>query len=353
MKHISILGVSLFAILMLTTSCNDEWKTEQYIGNYISFRAPLDGRLGVTEIHVPYTRNLYDEKTGELISPKFTEEEDGGLGWSDYDLPVLVTGSQIGGKEFDVHFAADPDTLNQLNYERFQLRTDLYYADMTPYATYPEHQVVTNSADATQLNIKFHLKGIDLVEKWVLPIQIKDNEDYSYISHPRKNYAKAMLRVFPFNDWSGDFSGTGLKIAIEGDEANASSVESVRFYVVDENTVFFYPGTIDENRKDRKYYKIYAEFDGSKSNGVLNIHCDNPNVKLVVNKQASYRIIEEKDAIKDYLIHRYLIINNLSYNFVDYTSLPGYEMPYSANGSLTQERLINSQEHDKQHAIMW
>lgn len=351
MKHISILGASLLGMLMLATSCNDEWKDEQYKNNYISFRAPL-GENGVTEIYVPYTRNLYDED-GNFLSTKYEGEEDGGIGWSDYDLPVIVSGSTHNKTNYDVHYAADPDTLNQLNKERFQLRTDLYYSDMTPYATYPEHQVIESGTDVDLLNIKFHLKGIDLVNKWVLPIQIKDSEDYNYISHPRKNYAKAMLRVLPFNDWSGDFSGTGLKIAIKGDEANASSVESVRFYVVDENTVFFYPGTIDEDRKDRKYYKIYASFDGNKSNGVLNLHCDNPSVNFEVNKQASYRVIEEPDAVKDYLIHRYLIINNLSYSFTDYTSLQGYETNYSAEGSLTQERLINSQEPDPQHAIQW
>lgn len=29
MKHISILGASLLGLLLLTTSCNDEWEDEQ------------------------------------------------------------------------------------------------------------------------------------------------------------------------------------------------------------------------------------------------------------------------------------------------------------------------------------
>ena len=35
-----------------------------------------------------------------------------------------------------------------------------------------------------------------------LPVQILDDASYNYTSHPRKNYAKAMLRIFPFNDFA-------------------------------------------------------------------------------------------------------------------------------------------------------
>nr|WP_258530190.1 DUF4361 domain-containing protein [Bacteroides thetaiotaomicron] len=47
-------------------------------------------------------------------------------------------------------------------------------------------------------------------EKWVLPLQIVDDASYNYVAHPRKDYAKAILRIFPFNDYSGDYSGTGI-----------------------------------------------------------------------------------------------------------------------------------------------
>ena len=40
MKHISILGASLLGLLLLTTSCNDEWEDEQY-AHYVAFSAPL------------------------------------------------------------------------------------------------------------------------------------------------------------------------------------------------------------------------------------------------------------------------------------------------------------------------
>lgn len=350
MKNILISGMMMLGALTLATSCNDEWKDEQFT-NYISFRAPL-GDNGVTEIYVPYTRNTYDEQ-GKFVSAKYSSESDGGEGWSDYDLPVIVSGSLRNSKNFNVHFAADPDTLTVLNDERFQLREDLYYKDMSSYASYPENLEIKSGQDVGILKVKFHFKDLDLVDKWVLPIKIANNPSWGYTPNPRKNYAKAMLRVFPFNDWSGDYSGTGLKISVTGDEANSTTVEKIRFYVVDENTVFFYPGMINEKRTDRKNYKIYATFEGDKSSGVVRLRCDNPKVKFQELKPASYRVSEIRDAVKDYLVRRYVIIDNLSYSFVDYTSSPGYELSYTADGNITLGRELNSQITDPQYSIQW
>ena len=48
-------------LLALVTSCNDEWKDEQY-EQYVSFRAPLDN-AGVTNIYVCllYTSDAADD----------------------------------------------------------------------------------------------------------------------------------------------------------------------------------------------------------------------------------------------------------------------------------------------------
>lgn len=352
MKKISILGASLLAALMSVTSCSDDfsagdnaWDKEQY-AHYISFKAPL-GDNGVTELYVPYTRKNIDR------TPMYPEEGRNGKGISEYYLPVIVSGSTTNKQNITVHVGADPDTLASVNESRFQLRTDLYYKDMSQYASYPETVNVPSGQDVSLMHIKFDFTDIDLVNKWVLPIQILDDPSYGYTSHPRKNYAKAMLRILPFNDWSGDYSGTGLKIFIAGDNANASAVDKVRLYVVDENTVFFYPGTIDEDRLDRANYKIYAEFVGDEASGVVNFRCDNPNVKFTTGKQASYRVVEEMDAVQDYIKHRYVIINNVDYSFVDYTSVKGYELAYAASGSLTLERKINTQIEDGDYAIQW
>lgn len=345
MKHISILIVSLLGIIMLATSCNDEWTEEQYT-NYISFRAPLNEQ-GVTNIYVPYSRK--DEDGNYLY----------GEGQSSYDLPVIVSGSQTNGNNYTIHFAPDADTLKVLNYARFQNRKDLYYSDMVNYASYDETLNIPAGQNVSLLKLRFNfVKGnnnadsLDMSEKWVLPIQILDDPSYGYQSHPRKNYAKAMLRVFPFNNYSGDYSGTELKFFNTGDEANATTSETVRGYVVNEHTLFFYAGNINEDRTDRRNYKIFARFNG-EDNGTVDFYSTNQSLKFKVNKQASFRIVEQRDEIQPYLVHRYVIINNISYDYVDYTSIPGTETAYSVSGTLTLERKINTQIPDEDQAIQW
>lgn len=85
---------------MLTTSCNDEWEDEQY-AHYISFSAPLNSN-GVREVNVPYTRCLFDED-GKEIGNKFESEGNGGIGISEYDLPVIVSGSTTNDRNINVH----------------------------------------------------------------------------------------------------------------------------------------------------------------------------------------------------------------------------------------------------------
>ena len=340
MKKISILLASLFGLLLLTTSCNDEWKDEQY-QQYISFKAPLNDN-GVTAVYVPYTR--HDDEGNPLY---------GESGLSSYQLPVIVSGTNTNGRNITVHVGHDADTLNILNYARFQNRSDLWYVDMDSYASYPSTLDIRSGEDIGLLNINFDFRsGIDMVEKWVLPLQILDDPSYGYSSHPRKNYAKAMLRVYPYNDYSGNYSATGLTLANSEDLANAIGMETVRAYVVDENTIFFYAGNIDETRTDRRNYKIYARFSEG-TQGSVQLWSDNPDLKFTTDGKASFRIMETMDEIKPYLMHRYVIINNINYEYVDYTSVKGYEMAYTAKGTLTLERQLNTQIPNEDQAIQW
>ena len=58
-KHLPIYAAMLASALATLTACNDEWKEEQYT-QYVSFRAPL-GKLGVTNVYVPYSRRNADK----------------------------------------------------------------------------------------------------------------------------------------------------------------------------------------------------------------------------------------------------------------------------------------------------
>ena len=77
-------------IAAATTSCNDEWKDEQY-EKYISFKAPLNDN-GVTAVYVPYSRHNDD---GSLMY--------GAEGRSSYDLPVIVAGTTRNDRNLTVH----------------------------------------------------------------------------------------------------------------------------------------------------------------------------------------------------------------------------------------------------------
>ena len=329
--------MACIGIVPMLTSCNDEWSEEQY-EQYVSFRAPLNDQ-GVTAIYVPYTRKNNDG------TPRF------GQGQSNYQLPVIVSGSTHNTSNLQVHVAHDPDTLRTLNWNRFATRTELYYSDMKDYATFPETVSIPEGQDVSLLDIHFDFTRIDMVEKWVLPLTVVDSPSYGYASNPRKNYRKAMLRVFPFNDYSGDYSATGLTVAVQGD-ANSTGLTLLRTYVVDDNTVFFYAGTFDESSPQRKNYKIYARFSGGSS-GAVTLWCDNPEIEFKVNKEASYRMVESDDQVYPYLRYRNVIINNIDYDFADYTSSIGSKFRYNVSGSLTLQRTINTQIPDEDQAIQW
>jgi len=332
------------AVVLLGTSCNDEWKEEQY-DHYIAFRSPLNSK-GVTEIYVPYNRKVADGAyaTGE--------------GLSNYQLPMIVSGSTLNQQDIRVYVAHDPDTLETLNIARYQNRTDLFYHDIGTeelgYVTFPGTVDFKAGEDVSLLDISFDFRGIDMSQKWVLPLTVVDNPSYGYQSHPRKNYAKAILRILPFNDFSGNYSGTALLNFVKGDEGSGSIVANdVTGYVVDDNTIFFYAGNINEDRADRGNYKIFAEFSGGETGGAVNLFADNPELYFVNNKEASYRIIEEMDAVRSYLKRRYVIINNIDYEYTDYTSVPGSGITYTVRGTLTLERVFNTQIPDEDQAIEW
>lgn len=324
----SYIQIFLLALIIICSSCNDEWKDEQY-ARYIGFKAPLESE-GVTNIFVRY-------KDGEKTT---------------FLQPLVVSGSTTNDKNITVHIGLDPDTLNVLNYERFQNREDFYYKELSSqYFSMPSTVDIKAGEDTALLPIDFTFDGIDLVDKWVLPLTIQDDPSYGYTAHPRKNYRKALLRVNPFNDYSGTYSGTALRTAMVGHEnETALKKNEVRSYVVDENTIFVYAGIVDEERQDRRNYKVYITFSAT---GSVTLHADNPALNLKVNRDASYTILEKMDETHPYLMLRYITINNIDYNYTDYTTNPGLPTEFRVSGSLILERKLNTQIPDEDQAIEW
>lgn len=324
-----IVAFLTFLLFIGTIACNKEWTSEQF-EQYISFKAPVDGN-GVTPIHVRYKPD----------------------GMVNYQLPVIVSGSTNNNKNILVHLGVDHDTLKAFNNANFQNRTDLYYKELTDkYFKISDTMSIPKGANTNTTDIGFTLNNIDLVDKWILPLTIVPSSSNDYTPNPRRNYAKALLRIVPFNDFSGDYSGTALKVFLRGEEDGAAIVKSIiQTYVVDENTIFLYAGTVDENKPDRRNYKIYAAFDEEKKEVTLST--DNPTMNLQVNKTINYSVEDIKDELLPYLIHRYVTINNIDYNFTDYTSVSNASIEYTVRGSLIMERKINTQIPDEDQAIEW
>lgn len=327
-KRYSIL-LSVLAGLLVFSSCSDEWTDEQY-ERFVSFKAPLNEQ-GVTRIYVRYREDSI----------------------STYRLPLVVSGSTTNDQNMTVHVAVDRDTLDVLNMEQFQSRTELYYEELTSeYFSMPETVEIEAGENTSLLDIDFSLNNIDLVDKWLLPLTVVDDPSYDYVSHPRKHYKKALLRVMPFNDYSGVYSGTALKTFLRGYEGDAAIVKSeVHVYVVDENTVFFYAGTVDEDRTDRENYKVYATFDEQTKQVTLT--ADNPDMEFQMYGTPVFTVEETMDATRPYLLHRYVTISKIDYSFTDYTSVPNASIAYTVRGSLILERKINTQIPDEDQAIEW
>lgn len=327
MKKSSI-QLLFLVVLFVCNACNDEWKEEQF-EHYVSFKAPLESE-GVANIYVRYKDA---QKTTFL-------------------QPLEVSGSTTNNSDLSVRVAVDPDTLGILNYERFQTREDFYYKQLNDsYFSIPQTVNIKSGENTALMAIDFSLKGIDMAEKWVLPLTILEDPVAKYKINPRKYYKKALLRVNPFNSYSGTYSGTALKVVMDGHESETPIVKSqIRSYVVDENTIFFYAGNIDEDRKDRKNYKVFATFNET---GGVTFRAENPNMKFAVKKDASYTVSEQMDAVRPYLLHRYITINNVDYEFTDYTLVSTTAIKFKVSGSLILERQLNTQIPDEDQSIEW
>lgn len=335
----TLLLAAITASAAAVTSCNDEWSDEQY-RQYAGFKAPLDtegNSVGVTTVYVPYTR------TDSLGNPLYGEH-----GLSSYNLPVIISGSTVNSENRTIH-VAHSDTLDILNDARFSTRRELWYQDMSDYAQYPATLAIPSGQSIGLLPVKFDFRGIDLSDRYVLPLTIVDNAADGCFRNPRKNYATAMLRVLPFTDYSGVFQAANVKFylvsgGVVDDEPGA--LNTVQTYVVDENTVFFYAGSFDESSQLRKNFKIYARFEPYEeggSRGKVTLYTDNEKMEFVQNKPATFTIIEQDDEVQSYIMRRTLIVNDIDYTFNDYLTAPGSVITYLVQGNMTMERKLNTQ----------
>lgn len=331
MKNIYYLFLVLISAICCV-SCNNEWESEQYM-QLVSFKTEPDAN-GVAYAHLRY----------------FPE------GRVTYQLPLIISGSTPNVRSRTIHIGLDLDTMDVLNREQYGYREELYFKILDPKCySFPETIEIPAGEFYATLPIEFALGDLDQSDKWVLPLIILDDPSYNYQANPRKYYRKAILRVNPFNDYSGTYNGTLFKIILEGDTKNPLTLSEHRSFVVDDKTIFFYAGTRNIDSQDRKLYKVFIEFTDERVDLLtkkLRIYSDNPNINLKVIGQPSYTIEEEMDATKPYLKHIYITLN-LAYDFVDYTTVPGNVIRYSVSGSLSMQRDLNTLIPDEDQQIQW
>lgn len=341
MKIAKIFGLCCLAAVGCTgfTSCNEDIVEEQY-QHYVGFKAPLDtegNSVGVTTIYVPYTRHDENDK------PLYEAE-----GISHYDLPVIVAGSTNIENALTVHIAPS-DTLPILNMERFSAsRKDIWYNDMSQFASYDPTVTVAAGTSKALLRIKFDFRNIDLADKYVLPLTIAETPDCGYQRNPLKNFATAMLRVLPYTMFSGTYN-TQMKSHIintsVADEEGAA-LNSIMTYCVGDDKVFFYAGSFNEDSQDRKKFKVFAQFipyEQGGNRGTVVLSSENPDMHLQQVGTATYTILEVDDEVETYVMRRTVIINDLNYTFTDYVTAPGSSIDYQVSGTMTLERKFNTQ----------
>lgn len=311
MKKIYKLLVVMF-ISVGFASCNDEWTAEQY-EQMISFKASA----GITNVPVRYKAE--------------------GSGY--YNLPVIVSGSTPNGSNRKVSITLDPDTLLSLNIARYGSRTEIFYKQLSDeYFSFPATIDIPKGENVVLLPISFSLTDIDESERWALPIQVA--KDPSYTVNPRQHYSKAILKPIIFNDFSGNYTSSGLLGYIGGDTKYQLNTGTTRAYVVNDSTVFFYAGLRNEDYLDRKEYKVYLRFTDEKTDDgkeyKVDIWADNPTFQF--NKQVTYSMTREQHATK---IHSDLVliyVNNIDYEFIDKNTIPGFDLKYEQRGRLTMQR---------------
>lgn len=353
MNNICKLLIGMMAAVCCT-SCNNEWEDEQF-KQLASFKAEINNE-GVTSTYVRY-------KPGGVVT---------------YQLPVLLSGSTMNTQTRTIHVALDKDTLDVLNQERFgERRRELFYHLLDQqYYSIPETVEMPAGESEALLPIDFTLGGqnnakpLDMSDKYILPLTIQDDPSYNYQVNNRLHYRKALLNIIPFNDYSGSYDGSLLKIFLENQKDNFM-LATHKAYVYDEKTIMLYMGVRDVNYMDRKYYKLYVEFtdeplnEGSELKKKLRLWTDNGgedgnNLKILLLGEGDdkfkeapyYTIVEENDPVKPYLKHIYITLS-MGYSFEDYTLSPGNRMKYRVEGTLSMQRDLNTLIPDEDQQIEW
>lgn len=347
MKHLYSYLIILCCATFIFTSCNDEWEDELYT-RMVSLKAPINR----DDVSIVYLRYGPDN---EAVT---------------YKLPVIVSGSQTNSVAYNVKVAVDNDTLNALNFDKYSERSDLYYRQLPEsfYEFPSQTSQIPEGSDIGYFNIDFKFSGIDLVDKWVLPLTIMP--DASYTMNTYKGRQKALLWIMPFNDYSGIYNAGSMYVFFGDNTTKYMTATTRETRVVDENTIFFYAGITEELAENRGDFKIKCEFldpeevteiddpnaeEGTVlylKKGKLILNAENPELGFEVLGQPTYEIKEEVDIDRPHIIKRFYTLT-MEYKYEDSVSSSSMVFPYHCKGTMLMQRNISTLIPDEDQAIFW
>lgn len=314
--HLFILGG-----LLLSLGCTKEWTRELYVKE-VSFV-----KSGVVRLNALY------KSQGGTVTLK---------------VPVLLSGSTGNKEDIEVTIELDRDTLSNLNFDRFRLRQDLYFQEL-PAANYTFPSMTTTiPAGSIQgyfdLNLK--MEGLDLINKYILPVKIVSTSRNNV--SPRRWFSKSLMQIIPFNDYSGRYSNAGLIWNRDVPQNNQTALTTPyrNAWVVDERTVFFFAGNIDEEAYDRAKYKVIAALNADST-----VTLSAPDAAINFSQQkGTWTISKRKDEVQPYLEKTYITLN-LEYWYSDITN-PAFPINYRFTGPLTLEKVRNTQIPDEDQQVV-
>jgi len=301
-------------------ACNKEWTKELYVKE-VSFV-----KSGVVKVYAKY------KSQGGVVRVK---------------VPVMLSGSTGNPDDIEVTIAIDRDTLGDLNFDRFRLRKDLYFHEL-PEANYSFTSMTTIIPKGElqgYFDLDLKLEGLDLIDKYILPVKIvatsKDNVAQ------RRWFSKSLMQIIPFNDYSNKYSNAGLIWNRDVSQNNQTALTTPyrTAWVVNEQTVFFFAGNVDEEAYDRAMYKIVAQFNPDST---VTLSAPDAAIKFT-QKAGTYSISKKMDEVQPYLEKTYITMN-LEYWYSDITN-PSFPINYRFVGPLTLERIRNIQIPDEDQQV--
>lgn len=347
MKHIYFYLTLLLTLLVTLSSCNDEWEDELYT-RMVSLKAPIN-RDDVSVIYLRY------KPDNEVVT---------------FKLPVVVSGSQQNDKDYMVRIGVDSDTLDLLNFDKYSDRSDLYYKQLPEsfYELPSQTCLIPAGSDVAHFNINFKFSGLDLVEKWVLPMTILPDPSYTLNSY--KGRQKALLWIMPFNDYSGNYNAGSMYVYFGDNDTKYMTASTRETRVVDENTIFFYAGITEELAENRGAFKVKCEFlepyevteiIDSKTEeatglyvkkGMLQLSAENPELEFEIIGEPSYEIKEEFDIDRPHIVKRFFTLT-MEYRYKDNVSSENMVFPYRCKGTMLMQRNVSTLVPDEDQAIFW